>query len=229
MSVTGPLIIPTLPAAGSPSYNSTLKQLRDRVYMTLRDSDHQFMTPEMIDYFLTEGYLDICARLRLNKAEVSSTTTSDSKIPFPTGYIEVDQEGLTLGTRIASEVTSDQFDSYAVPGNTVDYIIYRIFNGNIELYSTSLTTANTAYKLRYVKIPTKPSVDSDVFSVLPAELEVRLVNYARAHARYVSGDMDDGDRYMAIYRAGIPDYPRASQRFGHGPAQMVPMPGVFDE
>lgn len=229
MPVQGPLIIPTLPGAGSPSYNSTLKQLRDRVYFTLRDSDRQFAMPEMIDYWLTEGYLDICSRLRLNKAEVTGSTTSTSTIPFPTSYIEVDNEGLSLGTVVAMEVTSDQFDSYAIPNNTVDYIIYRVFNGNLELYSTSLTTASTPYKLRYVKVPTKPSLDTDVFSALPAELEVRLINYARAHARYMSGDMDDGDRYMAIYRAGIPDYPRASQRFGHGPAQMVPMPGVFDE
>jgi len=181
----------------------------------------------MVDHFLNEGYLDISSRLRLLKAETTGTTTATGTIPFPTGYIEV--ESLWLGTTLTVEVPDDVFDSYKIPAIVPDSIIYRIFNGNFELYGDSTEIESTAYTLRFVKIPTKLSIDTETFTALPAELEVRLANYARAHLRWLGGDFDDGDRYMEIYRSGLPDYPRSQYRTGKGPSQFTPAPGVFDE
>lgn len=230
-----PIIVPTLPSS-SQTYNSTLAQMRAKVYMGLRDDQQQFLPADMVNEFLNEGYLDLVARLRLCTAEATGTTTSAAKIPFPTSPVFQEIQSLALTTLgvIPNEVSDDVYDSWRVPGNDPGLIIYRIFDSNIELYPDSATISgtngvSTAYRLRYAGIPTRLVNDTDLFTYLPAEVESRLVAYARSQARYIEGDQADGDRYMQVYENGLPGRPRAEYRLGKGVNAFILAPSVFDD
>ncbi len=224
MPTQGPLIIPTLPVT-TQTFNSTLLQMRNKVYMGLRDDSQQFITPGMVNEFLNEGYLDLCARLRLSQATATgSSSATDGTVTLPTDFIE--PTTFSMGAVPLQEATNDLFDSYALVGVAPSTVFYRFYNNKIETYPQQ---KNVAYILKYTQVPTRLINDTDVFADLPAELEIRLVHYGRGQCRYIEGDQADGDRYMAIYNAGIPSVPRAAFRFGRGPNELVPASGVFDD
>jgi hypothetical protein len=218
-AVSGPLIVPSSLVVGT----TTLADMRQCVRRGIRDDDRQMVPTADVDFWLNEGYLDLCSRLRLVQTEFSGTTTSTGTIPFPADYVETVH--LEIGTTPLQEATDDVFESYQQFNGTPAVTLYRYFGTNIETYPVK---ASAAYTIRYVGKPTKLINDADAFTSLPSELEVRLCRYARAQAHYILGDTSDADREMEVYSRGLPDYPRAMNRRGIGPNQLVPQQSYFD-
>lgn len=197
--------------------------MRNCVYRGLRDDDRQMITPGDADFYINEGYVDLCTRLRLVKVQFSGTTTAQGTIPFPTDYVELDT--IAIGTQNLQEATDAVFDSYRIPGGVPPLTLYRFFQTNIETYPVQ---ASTAYTIRYAARPPKLAADTDVFTYLPPEMEIRVCRYARAEALHTMGEDTQGARNMDIYLRGLPDLPRAAHRWGNGPDQLTPQASYFD-
>lgn len=219
-AVSGPLVIPQVPAAPG---TATLAQIRNCVRRGLRDDDGEFITSGDADFYINEGYVDLCTRLRLLKVEFSGTTTSTGTIPFPTDYVELTT--IQIGTQSLQEATDAVFDSYRVNSGVPPITFYRMFRTNIETYPVQ---ASKAYTIRYVARPPKLASDTDVFTHLPQELEIRVCRYARAEANFLMGDDAQGQRNMDVYLRGLPDLPRAAHRWGNGPDQLTPQTSYFE-
>ncbi len=212
---------------------ATLAQLETAVFAVLRDDQKSFVLNSEVDTWLNESYLDLAARLRLTVKEKTGTTAADGTIALGTDaadFIELRWLKVTPSSGSTAEerltyVDDDVYDSYkdteTVPGTD----IFRIFAGKIETYPVQVSRP---YRMRYVFKPTALSAGADV-PAIPEELHIRLINYARAQAKWKEGDSLEGDRYFAFYERGLPDAPRASRRERPGPFSMVPVPGVFDE
>lgn len=182
----------------------TLVRLRSLVYAVLRDDERSFVEPWFVDAMLNEAYIDIVARLRLKPLEVSATTSAGGLITVPSNYIEpID---LWIGTEMVSFVPDPTFQFFAVPGASVDNIIARMDGqSTIETYPVQ---ASKSYTLRYAARPTEMVAELDVPSDISRELTPRIVNYARAHAKWQEGMEDEGQKYMALYEQGLPTAPR---------------------
>ena len=216
-AISGPLVAEvTLPST------TTLAKMKACVYRGIRDSDMEFAPPGDIVAYINEGYLDLCSRLRLVQKEASGTTTAAGLIPFPSDYIELDT--IQIGTQDLQEATDVVFDSYKVPGSTPPVTLYRFWGTNIETYPAQ---ESVAYTLRYVGQPTELANDSDLFTYLPKELEIRVCRYARAQVHATMHEQDQADREMEVYLRGLPDYPRAAHRLGIGPDQLTPQASYF--
>jgi len=176
-----------------------------------------------ITRWLNQAQLDIAART-LTLQELASGTTSDNTIPLPADFLE--PITLRLGTEDDVEFVDDEvWFTYSDATATLSHTLARVWESDIEIYPTP--EANTAYSLRYYKAPAQLAIAADV-PQLAAEQHMRLVNYARAHAKYALGEFAAGDRYMAMFEAGLPP-PRGSRaKLNPGPLTVSLEPGPFD-
>jgi hypothetical protein len=201
--------------------------MKARVYYVLRDSEKSFVSDTSVGDWLNEAYLDLVARLRLLEKEATGTTGAGGTLALPADFLELtsfdvaDVNGNYYRARFSD---NDVFDSWRLDEDEPEAQLARIFNGTIETYPVA---ASVGYVLRYVYKPTALSAGGDI-PAIPEELHVRLVNYARAHAKYQEGELDEGDRYMAMYTEGLPGAPLTSHRLRPGPFDLVPQPGYFD-
>ena len=205
----------------------TLEEMRDRVFYVLRDSERAFTTATEIDYWLNEGYLDINARLRLNQKEATGTTDATTgTVTLPSDYLE--HVDFWIGDVHPVFVDHDVFLSWEESGESLETAeaISRVWNGYIETYP--LTTSE-AYTLYYIGQPTQLTAAGHQPSSLTPELAVRVINYARAQAKWKEGEADEGDRYYSLYTEGLPGQPRLTHRKHPGRVDFIPDASPFEE
>jgi len=203
-----------------------LGQLRELVYVPLRDNERSFVEPWFVDAMLNEALLDLNARLRIKRASASGTSDSDGVLTIPTDFVEV----LDLwfdDPAIQPEVTSDGvFNSYAKRGaSTPANYLARVFGATIETYPV---IASADYTLEYVARPVLLDLDTDRPVDLSPEMTPRLVAYAQAKAKWQEGETEEGNQYMAMYEAGLPGAPRMTNYLRPAPLTFFPAPGPFD-
>lgn len=219
--------------ATSPSSSSTLPslaKLRQLVTGPLRDTNSEFFEDWFVNDMLNEAYVDLNARLRLNKKEASGSTTSAGKITIPSDLVEV--ENLFISSVPASFVDDDTFRSFemaAVSPYGLNDEIAQLVRVNVaaSVFETFPAANTLAYELEYVGRPTLMSLDTDTPSVLTRELIPRIVNYARAHCYWSDGRESEGARAMALYEQGLPGAPREAFRRRPFPMSLIPESGPF--
>jgi hypothetical protein len=206
---------------------ATFTNMVARVRNALRDSEAVFITDAMIGEWINEAYLDLCARLPLLRKDATGTTSSTGTITLPADFISLlslridDTSGDTFVTPIYA--TDDIFLSYRSPDVIPAPTLYRIWEGVIETWpeQQSLT-----YYMEYAYKPDELSGSDE--PVIAEELHVRLVNYARAHAKLIEGETEESDRYMSLYIEGLPTAPTSMRRERPGPFNLVPEPNYWD-
>jgi len=197
-------------------------ELTDRVFAVLRDSERVFVLETEVGEWLNEAQLDVVARTGILKKTDTGTTTSLGTVALPTDFIR--ETAFSVATTTANvnespELTNDEIflswkNAAATPSNT----LARIFNENIETYPA---VVSKAYSLEYIRKPLALVVGTDVPEI-PEELHIRLVNYARAQAKWKEGEQGEGDRYWALYMEGMPTAPTAQYRTRPGPFSFIP-------
>lgn len=207
----------------------TFTALEASVYAVLRDSSKTFVLSTEAKEWLNEAYLDIVARQSLLRKAATGTTNADGEITLPSDFIRVDSFWVATDNAETNEAPvvarDDIFLSHRNNTTTPDVTLYRIFNGTIETYPAAVSRS---YVLEYVYKPTALSAGSDV-PAIPEELHVKLVNYARAQAKWKEGEQTEGDRYMSLYLDGLRrTAPVAADRENPGPIDFVPQPGYWD-
>ena len=208
---------------------STLADLKRRVYSVLRDSEKSFVADQDVEDLLNEASLDLSARLRLLRKQVASTTSATGTVALPTDFIEpvwfsVLPDSTADAQEVVEFVDDAVFDSWRLGEGIPPRQLARVFGGVIETYPV---VVSLAYTLRYVYTPAILDSAADLAAV-PAELQVRLVNYARAHCKYKEGELEEGDRYLALYEAGLPGSPTSGRRERPGPFNLFPATGYWD-
>ena len=203
-----------------------LGQLRELVYVPLRDNERSFVEPWFVDVMLNEALLDLNARLRIKRLSATGTSDADGVLTVPTDFVEV----LDLwfdNPAIQPELTSDSvFNSYAKRGfsSPANYLA-RVFGATIETYPE---IASADYTLEYVARPVLLDADTDRPTDLSPEMTPRLVAYAQAKAKWQEGETEEGNQYMAMYEAGLPGAPRMTNYLRPAPMTMFPVSGPFD-
>lgn len=200
---------------------ANFNELREKVFTVVRDSGRTFITEADVDQWLSEAMLDLSSRLRLAHGSASGTVTSGS-ITLPTDYIDLISlavDGVTDGY-IDFDVDTETFDQYQDDEDDPGVTIGRVFNGAIELYPAP--SNGTAYTLRYW------ATESAALADFSGSLQIRMVNYARAHALYKNREDTTADRYMALYEQGLPGPNTASRNHDPGPLTIKPALGYFD-
>lgn len=215
--------------SGSPVNLTDLKnlgQLRELVYVPLRDNERDFVEPWFVDAMLNEAYFDLNARLRIARLTATGTSSSLGVITIPADFVEVIDLWFD-NPAIQPEITSDAiFNSYAKRGaSTPVTVLARVFNNTIETYPK---IASAAYTLEYVERPTQMIQDVDKPTILSPEMTPRLVAYAQAKAKWQEGEVEEGNQYMAMYEAGLPGSPRMLNYLRPAAMTMFPVPGPFD-
>jgi hypothetical protein len=206
-----------------------LTDLTRKVYAVLRDSEKAFVIQEEVEDWINEAIVDLNSRLRILRKETTGTTSSTGTITLPTDYVEtvwlsVLPSSLSDAQTVVEFTNDEVFDSYRLPAKLPANQLARVYGGTLETYPV---VESQAYTWRYVYKP--PVLDSAADSTtLPAELDVRIVNYARAHGKYKEGEIDEGDRYLALYESYLPSPSIAGLRERPGKLGLVPVPGVFD-
>lgn len=211
---------------------ATLTQILSRVRLMLRDSESAFVTDAQITEWANEAQLDLNARLGiLRKAATGTTSATGTVASMPSDFISLEsfvvRDPLDNTKEVNPEFTSDDiFYSYknsdTIPGNT----LARIFNGVLETYPA---VVSAPYTLEYVFKPVALAAGGDI-SALPEELHIRLINYARAHAKWMESETTEGNTYMALYEAGLPAMaPNAIFRERNQPKGFLPDPSYWDE
>jgi hypothetical protein len=204
----------------------TLAQLRSRVYAPLRDSERSFVEPWFVDQLLNEAYLDLCARLRLYEKTATGTVAAAGIITYPTDLVEVKNLWLATATLPVQFVDADTFLAWANPATDAPYRdIARVTGATFETYPSA---EGIDYTLEYVARPTEMVAESDTPALLTIELVPRIVNYARAYAKWQEGESQEGDKFMALFEQGLPGAPREAWRRNPGPFTMIPEAGPFD-
>jgi hypothetical protein len=200
-----------------------LTDIRQRVRDVVRDTPATAITDAMIDRWANEANLDIAART-LGLQDAVAATTSDNTVPLPADFLE--PITLRLGTDDDVEFVDDEvWFTHSDGGTTLNHTIARVWKADIEVYPTP--AANTAYSLRYYKAPASLSAGGDVPAVA-VEQHIRIVNYARAHAKLVLGEIREHDTYLGLYERGLPE-PRGSRaKLNPGPLTVSLEPGPFD-
>jgi hypothetical protein len=203
-----------------------LGQLRELVYVPLRDNERSFVEPWFVDAMLNEALLDLNARLRIKRLVATGTSDADGVLTVPTDFVEA----LDLwfdDPAINPEVTNDSvFNSYAKRGaSTPANYLARVFGATIETYPV-IATAD--YTLEYVARPAPMDEDEDKPTDLIPEMTPRLVAYAQAKAKWQEGETEEGNQYMAMYEAGLPGAPRMTNYLRPAPMTMFPAAGPFD-
>jgi hypothetical protein len=206
---------------------ATYTEMVASVRNTLRDSEAVFITDAMIGEWINEAYRDICARLPLLRKDATGTTSTTGRITLPSDFISIqtlridDDSGETFNTPVW--VPDDIFLSYRNPDVIPGATLYRIFEGTIETWPQQ---EELEYFLEYTYKPADISGSTE--PLIPEELHVRLINYARAHAKYVEGELQEGDRYMALYVENLPLASSSMRRERPGPFEMVPAPSYWE-
>lgn len=173
--------------------------MQSRVYAVIRDSAKGFVLASEVQEWLNEGNLELAKRLRVLRKTTTGSTDGTAFIPVPADFLEA--LTLDIGGGKAEFVRDPSFDARVSIGGTPSIRAARVFGNNIEVFPAP--PGATAYTLRHLKTPAAMSADGNT-SELPESLHVKVVNYARAHAKYKEGDFDAGDRYMAMYEQGLP-------------------------
>lgn len=208
---------------------ATFTEMKNSVFAVLRDSERAFVQEEEVGEWLNEAYLDIAARARITKKAATGTLSGTGTLTLPSDFIELTNfsvETDVTGVFFQPEFTSDDiFLSYKNAGVDPAYTLARIFNGTIETYPVC---ASKAYSLEYVYKPTALVNGTDT-PTLPQELHVKMIHYARSHAKFKEGELEEGDRYMALYVENLPMMPSAGMRERPGPLDLVLEPGWYDE
>jgi hypothetical protein len=205
-----------------------LVQLRNLVYAPLRDTERSFVEPWFVDYSLNEAYFDLNARLRLNKKVAAGTTSSTGTIPLPTDLVE--HQNLYFGSVLAQFVDTDTFLSFSKAGvlayneSDVGATLARVGDAVIETYPA---VVSLDYTWEYVARPTEMLNENDTPDKLTMELIPRIINFARAHAKWQEGEEAEGSKYMALYEQGLPGAPREAFRRNPGPMALIPETGPF--
>lgn len=204
----------------------SLAQLRELVYVPLRDGERTFVEPWFVDAMLNEGFLDLNARLRITRDVATGTSSASGVITVPTDFVE-ETDLWFDDPAIQPEFTSDGvFNSYAKRGaSTPGVYLARVFGATIETYPA---IASAAYTLEYVARPPLMEQDTDTPVGLLPEMTPRLVAYAVAKAKWQEGEQEEGNQYMAMYEAGIPGSPRMTNYLRPAALTMFPAPGPFD-
>lgn len=193
-------------------------EMREMVFTVVRDSSRDLVTETDVDLWLTEGMRDLSSRLHLtqnSKTQVDSAISSNL-IDIPSDYVEL--IWLKLEDEPVVWTDEETFNSYQESGGTLSTTIGRVFNGNFELYPTP---TDTDYTLRYWS-------SSTAVAGFTGTLRARLINYARAHAKWKEGEMGHGDRYMELYERALPTPNDLGQNRFPGPFEVHPAPGWFD-
>jgi uncharacterized protein DUF6682 len=194
---------------------ATLSDLLTRVRTVLRDETGDFVDDDDIIAWLNEAYTDIVSRTRALQSEKTGTTSAGNTIAFPAG---ADPElynsfSLALAGEEVTFVDNEVWEHWRDEGGDPGVILARIWNRNFELFPTP--TTGTAYTLRYEQLP-PPLVTGDDQHLLPGHLERKLIEYARAQAKYKDGEPAMGDRYLGMYEEGLPPGADGRARL-HGP------------
>jgi hypothetical protein len=216
--------------SGSQSFSQlkTLAQLRSLVYAPLRDTERSFVESWFVDSLLNEAYLDLNARLRLNQETDTGTTSATGTITYPSDLVEVTNLWVTddAGTAIhVFVVENEKFKSWAEPAASSPHLyIARLWNGVIETYPA---LESLDYELEFIGRPASMELDTDTPSVLDPEMQPRLVAYARAHAKWQEGEIQEGNQYMAQYEQGLPGSPRMTNKVRPASLTLIPEPGPF--
>lgn len=206
-----------------------LLQLRELVYVPLRDNERSFVEPWFVDAMLNEALLDLNARLRIRQQVDTGTTSSTGTIPYPSDIVEVMGLWVTdadLNYQPLQFVTQDTFNSWSKPGNnTPAAYLARVFGATIETYPA---LELQSYRLEFVGRPAPLALETDRPTDIHPELTPRLVAYAQAKAKWQEGEVEEGNQYMAMYEAGLPGPPRMLNAIHPEPLLFVPEPGPFD-
>ena len=207
---------------------ATLSEMTERVRDALRDSEKTFLSDTSIGNWLNEAQLDVNARLGVLKKGVDDTFDVNGKDTLPTDFLR--EDALYIATEESTSFNTPQFTNDEVflswkngPG-TPPGTLARIHNEKIETFPIA---ANKSYTMEYFYKPTRLEAGPDV-SALPEELHVRLINYARAHAKWVEGEQGEGDRYWTLYTEGLPSAPTGLYRTRPGPFGFVAAPSYWD-
>lgn len=198
-------------------------ELREKVYTVTRDSGRDFITEDDVDLWIQEAMDDLSSRLHLVQGSTSSTTSGNT-IAIPDDYValiwlEITKSG--AGNDYVHWVDEDVWNYHSEVGADPGVWYGRPFNGNFEIYPTPDT--GTAYEMRFWK-----STDSSL-TEFTGTLKTRIVNYARAHAKYKEGEFQAGDRYMGLYEEGLPSRNDRGRHHHPGPLTIVPLGGPFDD
>jgi hypothetical protein len=215
---------------GSAAALPTLSKLKALVYGPIRDSSHEFVEEWFVTDMLNEAYLDLNARLRLNKKVATGTTSTTGTIALPTDLVE--HQNLFFNGTPALFTSDDTFLSFERPdvtpygqGSAVA-VLARVntFDSVVETYPEQ---ASVDYEWEYVARPTVMTAESDTPTKLTQELIPRIINYARAHCYWQDGKEAEGARTMALYEQGLPGAPREAFRRNPGPMALIPEAGPF--
>jgi hypothetical protein len=208
----------------------SLVMLRNLVYVPLRDAEQSFVEPWFVDAMLNEAYLDLNARLRINKKVATGTTSSTGTIAIPTDLVE--HQNLFVEETPVQIVDDDLYKSYERTGNTAygqadAAVVLARLNYFSSVIETWPQVVSSAYVWEYVARPGEMEAESDTPAKLTKELCPRLVSYARAHAKWQEGEEAEGSKYMALYEQGLPGAPREAFRRNPAPMALIPEPGPF--
>lgn len=206
----------------------TLTELIARVRSVVRDASGDFITDGDITAYLNEALTDIAARQQLIESEFTGTTSGNTiALPPSAGTETLTVDYLSIGTEGDEVVFVDDeiFQSYVDAASQPVFTLGRIYNEVIVLYPTPET--GTDYTLRCTSVPAQLSGGGDTHT-LPLHMERKLVEYAMAKSLYKEGELERGDRFMALYENGL--FPVASGRETQrpGPFTLVPIEGPFD-
>lgn len=193
-----------------------LTEMREKVYVVIRDSSRSFVTETDVDQLLMEAMDDLSSRLRIRHGSVTAVTSDDS-IALPDDYM--DFISLDISDDSLTWVDNNEWAG-AVRDADGSYLMARIFGGSIELYPTP--DVGTAYTLRYW------ASGPDSLDGFTGTLKTKCVQYARAHALYKVGEETRGDRYLSFYEQGLPSPNLSSRNQPQLPSSMSIAGGPFD-
>jgi len=198
--------------------------MRSRVRSVVRDTAGTFVTDTDVNNWLEEASLDVATRLKALQEEATEADLTETSNGFelPADFLGV--ISLRLGADDVHFLDAFGWSDWSDSGATPPRTLGRIFNNQIELYPTP--DSGFTYTLRYYR---KAAALSDSEEAeLPESFHIKLVNYARAHAKYKDDRGDEGDRYMGMYEQGLPQVSREKDRLFPTPAGWTPEPGPFD-
>jgi hypothetical protein len=189
------------------------------------------VNPGQVDRWLNEAYRDIVARLRLGRKESSYTLDVNGETTI-SDVVEVYR--VWVDNKRADLVDRATFNHYSLRQLPVDEQLPI----DKMLCFLETTPGTAAVTLRtYPKAAGKTAiVDHALHATLMVDdsstpdflidyptLIPKVINYARAYAKWQEGETAEGDRYMMLYEEGLPKYTGAYLR------DAVERPTVFVE
>lgn len=209
-----------------------LTALRVRVRTRLRDSEAAFVTDSSIDQWVNEAYLDLNARLRINKAEATGTASASGVVTLPGGppsdVVEITNLWFDATDEFATFVDDFTFNWYANQAQQTGSAVLARMGTTQDTVETYPAMANKAWTLEYIKRPTLMTSGSHTPSALTEELVPRLVWYAVAEALWQENMNEEADIFMSRYMEGLPGSPRAMYRKDPQTLTLIPEQGPFD-